>query len=147
MSLMRAIERFDFSRGFKLSTYATWAIRKNFARTISEERQRYTRYVTGRDELLDATPNRSEAETANNSTEADGLRAALCRGLKHLDEREREILTCHFGLDDDSTPITLEQLGDHFGVTKERIRQIEKRALAKLKRVLPPFLAGHVHAA
>jgi len=147
MSLMRAIERFDFSRGFKLSTYATWAIRKNFARTISEERQRYTRYVTGRDELLDAAPDHSEAETANNSTEVDGLRAALSKGLKQLDEREREILTGHFGLGDDTGPITLEQLGNRLGVTKERVRQIEKRALAKLRRVLSPSLADHVHAA
>jgi len=147
MSLMRAIERFDFSRGFKLSTYATWAIMKNFARTIPEERQRYTRYVTGRDELLDTAPDHSEAEAAHGSAEVDGLRAALSRGLKHLDEREREILTCHFGLGDDTAPITLEQLGNRFGVTKERIRQIEKRALAKLKRVLSPSLADHVHAA
>ncbi len=147
ISLMRAIERFDFSRGFKLSTYATWAIIKNFARTIPAELQRHTRYVTGHDELLDTAPDRSKVEAAQGSAEDDGLRAALSKGLKQLNEREREILTCHFGLNDDTAPTTLEQLGDRFGVTKERVRQIKNRALAKLKSVLSPSLADHVHAA
>ena len=145
MSLMRAIERFDFSRGYKLSTYATWAIVKNFARTIPEQRQRYTRYVTGRDELLEAAPDCSTA-AAGESSDAEGLRAALAGGLDQLDQREREILTCHFGLTQGQQPTTLEQLGTRFGVTKERIRQIEKRALAKLKSVLSPSLAEHVNA-
>ena len=145
MSLMRAIERFDFSRGYKLSTYATWAIVKNFARTIPEQRQRYTRYVTGRDELLEAAPDCGTA-AAGESSDAEGLRAALAGGLDQLDPREREILTCHFGLAQGQQPTTLEQLGTRFGVTKERIRQIEKRALAKLKSVLSPSLAEHVNA-
>ncbi|MCH8054315.1 MAG: sigma-70 family RNA polymerase sigma factor, partial [Planctomycetes bacterium] len=92
-------------------------------------------------------PDHRDVEPANGSAEVDGLRAALSKGLKHLNERQREILTCHFGLGDDTAPITLQQLGNRFGVTKERIRQIEKRALAKLKRVLSPSLADHVHAA
>ncbi len=146
MSLMRAIERFDFSRGYKLSTYASWAIMKNFARTIPEERHRYTRYVTGRDELLDAAPDRSSAAAAHEPAEAEGLRAALAGGFDQLDPREREILTCHYGLGNGQQPTTLEQLGARFGVTKERIRQIEKRALAKLKNVLSPSLAEHANA-
>ena len=145
VSLMRAVERFDYSRGFKLSTYASWAIMKNFARTIPEERERYTRYVTGRDELLDTAPDRSIAAEVGGSTETEGLRTALVDGLSQLDEREREIVTRHYGLGaDDAEPTTLEKLGVRFGVTKERIRQIEKRALSKLRKLVSPSLAEHL---
>ncbi len=146
VSLMRAVERFDFSRGFKFSTYATWAIMKNFARTIPEERYRYTRYVTGREELLETAPAR-DTEAIHGPAEARSLRAALKRGLDQLDDREREILACHYGLSGaPEVPTTLEQLGTRFGVTKERIRQIEKRALAKLKAVLSPSLGDYAEA-
>lgn len=143
MSLMRAVDRFDFSRGYKFSTYASWAIMKNYARSIPEERYRYTRYVTGREELLDAAADRSSAAGAAQPTDNDGLRSALACFLGQLDGREREILTCHYGLDQNHQPTTLEQLGARFGVTKERVRQIEKRALAKLRKLLPPSLAEH----
>src|SRR5262249_6453762 len=53
VSLMRAVDKFDFNRGFKFSTYASWAIMKNFARTVPEERQLRDRYQTGRDEYLE----------------------------------------------------------------------------------------------
>src|SRR5262249_923912 len=56
MSLIRAVEKFDFGRGFKFSTYASGAIIKNFARTIPEERHRRERYLTGHDELFEAAP-------------------------------------------------------------------------------------------
>ena len=118
---------------------------KNFARTIPEERERYTRYVTGRDELLDTAPDRSIAAEVGGSTETEGLRAALVDSLSQLDEREREIVTRHYGLGaGDAEPTTLEKLGVRFGVTKERIRQIEKRALSKLRKLVSPSLAEHL---
>jgi RNA polymerase sigma factor (sigma-70 family) len=140
MSLMRAVERFDFARGFRFSTYASWAILKNFARTVPESRSHAQKYVTGRDEILESAPD-AQACAVHAPTEAESVREALHAGLAQLTDREREILAQHYGLGSAEAPTTLEQLGARFGVTKERIRQIEKRALAKLRAVLPPALA------
>src|SRR6266700_3847914 len=56
MSLIRAVEKFDFGRDFKFSTYASWAIIKNFARSIPEEKHRRERFVTGTDDLFASAP-------------------------------------------------------------------------------------------
>ena len=61
--------------------------------------------------------------------------------MNELTEREQEIVRHHFGLANKGQAMTLEQLGRRFGVTKERIRQIEKRALGHLREVLSPSLA------
>jgi len=136
LSLLRAVENFDYTRGNKFSTYATWAIVKNYARTIPEHYYRYARYVTGQDELLEAAADyRSEPVS---ETQTEGVREMLAAGLAELTERERTIVTDHYGLFSRGAAQTLEQLGRRFGVTKERIRQIEKRALAKLQQALSP---------
>ncbi|MFQ5490002.1 MAG: sigma-70 family RNA polymerase sigma factor [Phycisphaerae bacterium] len=136
VSLMRAVENFDYTRGNKFSTYASWAIMKNYARTIPEAHYRYARYVTGQDELLDAAADYRAAPKSDH--DGDDLRQMLAAGLAGLTDRERTIVTEHFGLFGRKTPRTLEQLGQGFGVTKERVRQIEKRAMDKLKKALAP---------
>jgi RNA polymerase sigma factor (sigma-70 family) len=134
ISLIRAIEKFDFSRGFKFSTYATWAIMKNYARSIPAEHTQLDRYRTGSDELFMASPDQRsdqfEQERVNHRQHE-----ALVRILNRLDERERNIIMFRFGLNQDTEPQTLEQLGGRFGVTKERIRQLESRALNKLRKI------------
>ena len=133
MSLIRAVEKFDFSRGNKFSTYASWAIMKNFARTIPEENYRRDRFVTGHEEMFEAA--------ADNRTDEHEYESALKRMqeavkgmLGRLDDRERKIIVSRFGLGGASEQ-TLEQLGRELGITKERVRQIESRAQDKLRRI------------
>jgi RNA polymerase sigma factor (sigma-70 family) len=139
VSLMRAVEKFDCSRGTKFSTYATWAVMKNYARSIPEQRCHAARYITGQEEVLDVAADPQEAPASEGDRQH--VRKAIEAGMNELDEREREIVSSHFGLGGRSGALTLEQLGQRFGVTKERIRQIEQRALARLREVLAPSLA------
>jgi len=136
LALMRAVEKFDYARGFKFSTYASWAVMRNYARTIPEEAYQATHVVTGVDELLATAPSR-EDETAQESL-ADGARHLIQKGLAMLSARERDIVIRHYGLDNGGTPMTLDQIGQVFGVTKERIRQIERKAIRKLQTALRP---------
>ena len=138
MSLMRAVEKFDISRGTRFSTYATWAIVKNYARSIPEQRSGKPRQVTGQEELLHAAPDHRD-EPASQSDQKR-VREMIASGLETLDKREREVVKSHFGLGADGVHLTLEQIGERFGVTKERIRQIERRALTRLHEVLSPSI-------
>ncbi|HEX4415130.1 MAG TPA: sigma-70 family RNA polymerase sigma factor [Lacipirellulaceae bacterium] len=133
ISLLRAVEKFDYSRGFKFSTYASWAIMKNFARTIPGEFKHRDRFRTSQDELFAATQehrgNPLVEEGQQNQREAQ-----IERILRRLDEREQKIIIGRFGLDHSHEPQTLKEVGASLGVTKERIRQIEARALSKLRQ-------------
>lgn len=138
VSLMRAVENFDYARGNKFSTYATWAIMKNYARSVPEQHYKASRYVTGQDVALELAEDQTP-QTVNPS-DHQKVRELIADALRSLDDREREIVTRHFGLQRDQESVTLEALGQRFGVTKERIRQIEKGALSQLREVLCPSL-------
>jgi len=132
MSLLRAVDKFDYTRGFKFSTYASWAIMKNFARSVPEQAHLREHYQTGREELLGITA----APDRPDEVESDQLvavRRTVERMLSVLDTRERTILRQRYGLDELGEPQTLEQIGQRFGVSKERVRQLEARAIRKLR--------------
>lgn len=131
VSLMRAVDKFDYTRGYKFSTYASWALMKNFARSIPEQRRHVERYQTGWDTLFE-TVGMDQPEDAERDQLAS-LRGTVHRMLATLDLRERSILQQRYGLDDGGEPQTLEQIGRRFGVSKERVRQLEARALMKLR--------------
>lgn len=132
MSLIRAVEKFDFGRGFKFSTYASWAIMKNFARTIPDEKHRKERFVTGHDEVFDVAP---DTRSDEHELVASKERAthSVNRLLEYLEPREREIIRMRAGLDSHAKGMTLEEIGEQFGITKERVRQLNARAMKKLR--------------
>ena len=133
MSLIRAVEKFDYARGNKFSTYASWAIMKNFARSIPDEHQQRDRFVTGHDEMFEAAADTRSSEHEYERQVAR-LRNSISKILERLDERERSIIVSRFGLDEGAEPRTLEEVGHELGVTKERVRQLEVRAMDKLRQ-------------
>ncbi len=133
MSLIRAVEKFDYFRGNKFSTYASWAIMKNFARSIPEERNRRERYVTGHTDIFDAAPDTRTDEKECLAT-AEQASYKVNRLLEYLDPREQQIIRMRAGLDN-TEGMTLEKIGEQLGITKERVRQLNVRAMKKLRHL------------
>jgi RNA polymerase primary sigma factor/RNA polymerase sigma factor len=133
MSLIRAAEKFDFSRGNRFSTYASWAIMRNYARTIPDALRHRDRFRTSHSEML-STASDQRADPVEQESAQIQRQSQVEHILQQLDPRERQIIAGHFGLPPGQEPMTLKQLGSMMGITKERIRQIEARALGKLRR-------------
>jgi RNA polymerase sigma factor (sigma-70 family) len=132
--LMKAVEKFDFDRGFRFSTYAYRSILRHVYRTVNlakKEEARFTRDAeTWAFEDIRASDSPSSGEPLGGPLQ--GLMTSL---LKQLDRRERFIIRNRFGLGFHSKVRTLQYLADQLGVSKERVRQLEKRALGKLEQL------------
>jgi RNA polymerase sigma factor (sigma-70 family) len=134
VSLMRAVEKFDYSRGFRFSTYASWAIMRNYARSVPKERYQLDHFATGHDEVLDIAASLRTYDP--NELNMSELRESIEVVLAQLSSVERMIVTDHFGLDAQTPPKTLEVLGRELGISKERVRQIEIQAIRKLRNIM-----------
>jgi len=148
MALLRAVDKFNCSRGFKFSTYGCRAILKSFSRVA----MRTSRYRGMFPTEFDPTLEKSDfAELQRDQTEDDcvgELRDILFRNLARLSDVEQTVIRARFAIHAPETadtlpPKTLEQVGNMIGVTKERVRQIQNKALRKIRHALEDgFLAA-----
>jgi RNA polymerase primary sigma factor len=127
IALMEAVEHFDFARGFRFSTYATWAIFNRLTHQDRREWRRRTVFVPLHYEPL-AAP---DLELEQNEAQA-ACRTVVKRMLCRLDRRERWIMVNRHGIGGVPEQ-TLEQIGLDLGISKERVRQLKERAHAKLR--------------
>ena len=136
MALLRAIDKFDADRGFKFSTYGCRAILKGFNRMATKMGKYRSRFPLGWDPALEKSDydvKRHEMEMADS---VDSLRIALDRNDARLSDTERTVVAERFALNGQDKKATLAQVGEKMGLTNERIRQIQKAALAKLRSTL-----------
>lgn len=129
ITLMRAVESFDVHHGHKFSTYATLALMKGFARSVPAM-QSASRGRTGDVETLQNFPDRRETFATNRLVDRDEVNQLFNR----LSGRETNILKARFGLNDRGLAVSFEELALGLGISVQRVRQIEKAALAKLRR-------------
>ncbi|MCA9116262.1 MAG: sigma-70 family RNA polymerase sigma factor [Planctomycetaceae bacterium] len=138
--LLNAIDCFDFSRGYRFSTYATHAIQRRLYRLTTQRARRSSRESVASDSRFPELPERElDPEIlAREERQAVAVRI-LNRFDETLDDREQAIVRGRFGLDGTGQSKTLRTLADQFGLSKERIRQLLQRAIGKLSEVSGPL--------
>jgi RNA polymerase sigma factor (sigma-70 family) len=139
VSLMHAIEKFDYDRGYRFSTYATCAVRRDLCRFVMTQRRDSQRFATGADLLIGDVGIEPAPSQELSETEWRGLSASLARMIDRLDERERFIVTHRFGLGDGAKRASYNLLGKRMGISKERVRQLANRAMEKLREWAPDY--------
>ena len=138
MALLRSVDKFDCGRGFKFSTYACRAILKAFSRQGMKFSRYRQRFPTDFDPALEKSNHLEMLREQHVSESAAEVRHVVVNNEADLSEVERTVIHHRFGIDSspDQASLTLEQVGQLIGVTKERVRQIQNKALEKIRGVL-----------
>jgi RNA polymerase primary sigma factor len=131
VTLLRCVEIFDADRGYRFSTYATNAIRHNLNRYVS--RQHKLRQSTREYADIDGLTSDTLENPRRREREYSARMSGVSQWIRELDPREQTILKSRYGLVDDPSKVTLQSLADQLGLSRERIRQLEIRAIEKLR--------------
>ena len=147
MALLRAIDKFSADRGFKFSTYACRAILKAFSRTAMKTTKHRTRFPVEFDSDMEKSDWADRRRDEIEDDCIDELKAIVDRNLADLSNIEQTVIRRRFNWEQqDESSLTLEEVGKIIGVTKERVRQIQNRALAKIRTVMEDgVLRVHPH--
>jgi RNA polymerase primary sigma factor len=145
MALLRAVDKFDAGRGYKFSTYACRAILKAFSRQgmkLSKYRQRFP---TDFDPKLERSNFLETKRTTFEKDAAEEVKRIVLDNRAALTDVERTVIEHRFGLEsgENEKPMTLEQVGQIIGVTKERVRQIQNKAMEKIRLELEAKFLGN----
>jgi RNA polymerase primary sigma factor len=137
MALLRAVEKFNVDRGFKFSTYACRAILKAFSRAAMKSNRHRTRFPVEFEPDLEKSDWQDRRRNAVEEDCIDELKAIVDRNLADLSNIEQTVIQRRFNWKQtEESPLTLEEVGRIIGVTKERVRQIQNKALAKIRAVM-----------
>ncbi len=131
-SLMQAVDKFDYDRGFRFSTYAYRAIARNSCRVITNQQKRQSRFFADGNEGVSEVADTGETASLDERTWMR-LRDHLSKMLRRLDRRERLIIRSRYALGRHDSVETFQAIADTLGISKERVRQLEKRAVDKLR--------------
>ncbi|MCC6423630.1 MAG: sigma-70 family RNA polymerase sigma factor [Phycisphaerales bacterium] len=137
MALLRAVEKFNVERGFKFSTYACRAILKAFSRTAQKSSRYRTRVPVEFEPDMEKSDWHDRRRDQVEEDCIDELKTIVDRNLADLSNVEQTVIRRRFNWQQkEEDPLTLEEVGKIIGVTKERVRQIQNKAMAKIKLVM-----------
>jgi RNA polymerase sigma factor (sigma-70 family) len=137
MALLRAVDKFNVDRGFKFSTYACRAILKAFSRTSMKHNRHRVKFPVEFEPDLEKSDWADKRRDQVEEDCIDELKAIVDRNLADLSTVEETVIRRRFNWDQhDDSSLTLEDVGKIIGVTKERVRQIQNKALSKIRAVM-----------
>lgn len=137
MALLRAVEKFNVERGFKFSTYACRAILKAFSRASQKHNRHRTHFPVEFDPELEKSDWADKRRDVVEQDLTDELKQIVDRNLADLSSIEQTVIRRRFNWkQEEESPLTLEEVGKIIGVTKERVRQIQNKALLKIRNLM-----------